>query len=125
MQPPENMGSVLLGWFLLAWFGASLALVIGALTAFSEVVERFWHTAAYLLFPLSGALFLVDWLPKDIQPYALLIPMVTGVELLREGYFGSMVRAHYDVPYMVCFCLGLTLFGLMLVRDAARRVELL
>jgi capsular polysaccharide transport system permease protein len=120
---PADFAGILKGWFLLAWFGGGLALIIGAATAYSDVFERLWHTAAYLLFPLSGALFMVDWLPESVQKLALLVPMVTGVELLREGYFGAAVHAHYDIPYMVAICLWQTLFGLALVRDAGRRVE--
>ena len=48
--------------------------------------------------------------------------MVHGVELIREGYFGSSVRTHYDMGYMAACCLVLTLVGLFLVRDAGRRV---
>ena len=43
--------------------------------------------------------------------------------MLREGYFGNVVRTYYDVPYMATFCLVLTLVGLFLTRDAAGRVE--
>lgn len=121
MDPPVNLVSILAGWFLLAWFGASLALIIGAASVYSEVIERLWHTAAYLLFPLSGAFFMVDWLSPEFQKLALWIPMVTGVELLREGYFGPTIRAHYDIPYMVAVCLLQTLLGLALVHDVGRR----
>jgi capsular polysaccharide transport system permease protein len=121
MDAPVDLVSILAGWFLLAWFGASLALIIGAASAYSDVVERLWHTAAYLLFPLSGALFMVDWLSGDFQRLALWVPMVTGVELLREGYFGSTIRAHYDIPYMAAVCLLQTLLGLALVYQADRR----
>src|SRR3984885_8088544 len=91
MPMPVDLLKVVLGWVMLAWFGASLALLIGAGTAFSEVVERLWHPAAYLLFPLSGAGFMVDWLPPGLQKFVLLLPMVHGTEILREGYFGNVV----------------------------------
>lgn len=121
MDAPVDAVSILLGWLLLAWFGSSLALIIGAASAYSDVVERLWHTAAYLLFPLSGALFMVDWLSPDFQKLALWVPMVTGVELLREGYFGPSIRAHYDVPYMVGVCIWQTLLGLALTYNVGRR----
>jgi ABC-type polysaccharide/polyol phosphate export permease len=108
---------------MLAWFGASLALLIGAGTAFSEIVERLWHPAAYLLFPLSGAAFMVDWLPTDMQKVALFLPMVHGTEILREGYFGNVVPTHYDVGYMASWCIVLSLAALYVVRAASRRVE--
>jgi capsular polysaccharide transport system permease protein len=52
----------------------------------------------------------------------LLLPMVHGVEVLREGYFGSMVHAHYDLAYMAMCCLALTLVGLAQERVVSRGV---
>jgi capsular polysaccharide transport system permease protein len=123
MPAPVDLLEVVFGWLMLAWFGASLGLLIGAGTAFSEIVERLWHPAAYLLFPLSGAAFMVAWLPVGMQKFVLLLPMVHGTEMLREGYFGNVVATHYDVGYMASCCLILSLAGLYLVRQASRRVE--
>ncbi|MBE2260709.1 MAG: ABC transporter permease [Rhodobacteraceae bacterium] len=122
MHAPEDVLKVILGWLMLAWFGAALALLIGALSARSELVAKIWHPMSYLLYPVSGAVFMVDWLPVRAQELVLLLPMVHGVELLREGYFGSMVHAHYDLPYMACLCLSLTLLGLALERISSRKV---
>jgi capsular polysaccharide transport system permease protein len=123
MPMPVDLLKVLLGWFMLAWFGSSLALLIGAGTAFSEIVERLWQPAAYLLFPLSGAAFMVEWMPINLQKYVLVLPMVHGTEILREGFFGNVVKTHYDVGYMAACCLVMTLGGLYLVRQASRRLE--
>jgi ABC-type polysaccharide/polyol phosphate export permease len=123
LSTPVDLLQVLFGWLMLVWFGASLALTMGALTSYSHIVERLWHPAAYLLFPLSGAAFMVDWLPPAAQKFVLLLPMVHGVEMVREGFFGNTVRTHYDVAYMATCCLVLTLMGLFLTHDAARRVE--
>jgi len=124
MTPPVDLAQVLCAWIMLAWFGTSLALLIGAATAFSEIVERLWQPAAYLLFPLSGAAFMVDWMPQNLQKYILLLPMVHGVEYLRQGFFGNVVRTHYDMGYMAVCCLVLSLAGLYLQREAFRRVEI-
>jgi capsular polysaccharide transport system permease protein len=123
MPLPNDLLEVACGWLMLAWFGASLALLIGAGTAFSDIVERLWHPAAYLLFPLSGAAFMVDWLPVGMQKVVLLLPMVHGTEMLREGFFGNVVPTHYDVGYMALCCLSLSLAGLYVVRQANRKVE--
>lgn len=125
IRPPEDLLLVAFGWIMLAWFGFSLALLVGAATAYSELIERLWHPTSYLLFPLSGAAFMVEWLPRGGQEAVLLLPMVHGVELLRAGYFGSSVRTHQDIAYMATCCLVLTLVGLFLVRDVGRRVEAL
>ena len=124
MEWPDDLLKVVFGWMLLSWFGASLAILIGAASAFSQVVERLWHPAAYLFFPLAGAVYLVDWLPLQYQQLALYIPTVSGLELMREGYFGDAMKAHYDLVYMMTFCLGQTLLALWLVRQAGQHVEL-
>ena len=123
IAPPIDMLQVLRGWLMLAWLGASLALTIGSLTVYSRLVERLWHPTSYVLFPLSGAAFMVDWMPPALQQGLLLLPMVHGVEMVREGFFGNVVRTHYDVLYMAICCLMLTFLGLVLSLGAARRVE--
>lgn len=122
MSFPEDVLKVILGWFMLAWFGASLAMTIGALSELSDVIEKIWHPITYLLFPLSGAMFMVEWLPDAARNIILFLPMVHGVEILREGYFGSAIRAHYDISYMAVICLCMTLLGLTLTHEAGRRV---
>jgi ABC-type polysaccharide/polyol phosphate export permease len=122
MNPPEDIVKVIQGWFMLIWFGVSLAILIGAWSSRSEIVDKIWHPAAYLLFPLSGAAFMVDWLPHAAQKFVLYLPMVHGVELLREGYFGSAVHAQYDIAYMAVICLCLNVLGLAMLREAGRRV---
>lgn len=124
MPPPVNLVLVMAGWLMLAWFGASLALLIGAGTAFSPIIERLWMPVAYLLFPMSGAAFMVEWLPTRLQALVQYLPMVHGIELLREGYFGNLVRTHHDIVYMAQCCLVMTLAGLFLMREAGHRIEL-
>jgi capsular polysaccharide transport system permease protein len=123
MPVPDDLLLVVGGWLMLAWFGASLALLIGGGTAMSPIVHRLWHPVAYLLFPISGAAFMVEWLPPKLQAVVLMLPMVHGVEALRQGYFGNVVHTHYDLVYMAACSLVLTLAGLYVVHEASRRVE--
>lgn len=120
---PEDVLKIVMAWLLLAWFGASLAILMGALSEQSELVDKFWHPFAYLMFPLSGAAFSVDALPPATREIALWIPMVNGVELLREGYFGSQYQAHYNVVYLVVVCLSLSFLALFFVRLAGRELN--
>lgn len=113
---PEDVLQVAGGWLMTAWFGFSLALFVGSLSESSETIEKLWHPAAYFAFPLSGAAFLVDALPPIAQKYILLLPMVHGVEYLREGFFGSAIVAHYDMGYMAICNSVLTLLGLMQIK---------
>ena len=122
IDPPENLLQVFAGWLMLAWFGMSLALFLGALSEDSEIVEKLWHPASYLLFPLSGAAFLLDVMPKQAQDLLLYLPMVNGVEYLREGFFGSKVRAHYDMGYMAMCNSVLLLMAMAQIRKISRTI---
>lgn len=122
INPPEDTTKVVAAWLLLAWFGASLAVLLGAWSEQSELVDKVWHPVSYIMFPLSGAAFLVDALPKPVQDLVLLLPMVHGVELLRDGYFGSAVKTHYDIGYMCLCCSVFSLLGLAKLRSICHQV---
>jgi ABC-type polysaccharide/polyol phosphate export permease len=122
LKPPEDLLQVMGGWMILAWFGMSLALLLAALAEDSETVDKLWHPTSYLLFPLSGAAFLVDALPEPAQRIVLYLPMVNATEFLREGYFGSMFHARYDMTYAIIVCASLTFLGLAQLRKVSREV---
>jgi len=122
LTPPEDVLQVAGGWCMIAWFGASLAILLGAWSEESELVDKLWHPVAYLMFPLSGAAFLVQVLPTQAQHLVLLLPMVHGVEYVRDGYFGSQITAHYSMAYMGVWNLALTWFALFTTRKVGRTV---
>jgi capsular polysaccharide transport system permease protein len=120
---PYDILRVIEGWFLLVGYAVGLGLLIGSLSDLSETIDRVWHTITYLMFPLSGAAYMVDWLPQKFQKFALYLPMVNGVEMLREGYFGPPLKFHYNWPYFLIFDIVLILLGLYMVRETGKRVE--
>ena len=123
MPVPVDLLTVVISWLLLCWFSAALGLIVGAVSERSELFERVWHIVTYLMFPLSGAVYMVHWLPKEAQEVVLWFPMVHGVEGLRHGYFGSAVHT-YEQPFFFLQCnLGMSLLGLILVRQTARSVR--
>jgi len=117
---PEDVFKIVIAWTVLSIFGAALAILLGALNERSELVDKFWHPMSYIMFPLSGAAFSVDALPPSVQEIALWIPMVNAVEMVREGYFGSQYRAHYDFSYLVIVTLILAFLALIFTRIAVR-----
>lgn len=122
LEPPEDIAMVLFGWGLLAWFGAALALLIGAVSYKIHTVERVWHIITYLMFPLSGAAFTVSSLPVEFQDAVLAFPMVHGVEIVRAGFFGSQFTPHYSIEYLVTFNAITTILGFSATRIVARQV---
>lgn len=121
MDGPEDVLTIIEGWSLLALFGAGLAIFLGSLSEEFEIVEKLWHPASYLLFPLSGAAFLVSSLPASVQQLALKLPMVNGVEMLRQGYFGSAMTAIYDLPYFVCSTMIVWILALLQLKKISKR----
>ena len=120
MAMPVDLLTMLTGWLLLAWFGLAMGLFVGGLAAQSELVDRLWHTVTYVLFPLSGAGTMVDWLPRAAQDFVLWLPMVHGVEMLRHGYYGGLVRTYEDPAYLITANAVMTLIGLALTRSIPR-----
>jgi len=125
MEAPVDVLKVLTAWFMLAWFGAALAITLGSLSELHPIVANLWRPISFLTIVFSGAMFMVDWLPEAARNLLLYLPMIHGMEMLREGYFGVAIHAHYDFSYMAICCLGLTLMGLALVKVAERKVTLL
>lgn len=119
---PENLLQLICGWILLAWFGMALAILVGALSEDYEIVDKIFHPAQYLFIPLSGAAFQVDSLPHAAQEWALYLPTVSGLEIVREGFFGSKFHAHYDVGYVVIVNTVMTFVGLLQLRKVSREV---
>jgi ABC-2 type transport system permease protein/capsular polysaccharide transport system permease protein len=114
---PEDSLQVLQAWVILAWFGAALAMTIGGLSEKVTIIQKLWPPFSFILFALSGVGFLVDSLPSLMRDVVLWLPMVNGLEYLREGWFGSAFEAHYDLEYLLLVNLALTFAGLSLIRQ--------
>jgi capsular polysaccharide transport system permease protein len=120
---PAHPFRVVAAWLLTSFLSTALGVFIGAISELSEVAERVWHTLTYLLFPFSGSVFMVDWLPQRARDAVLLLPWVHGVEMLRSGYLGEGYRYHYSIAYLVWVASFLMLTGLIILRVVHRRVE--
>lgn len=123
IKPPIDPLTMIAAWILLAWFAAGLAMVVGILCSKSELIARFWHTLTYLLFGLSGAVFMVAWLPPQAQEVVLWLPMVHFTEMLRHGYFGNIVKTYEDPVYIITVNTCLTLAGLIMLKNAQNTLE--
>lgn len=115
----DDPGLMLLGWLLLAGIGFAASLVIAGMTEFSEAADRFVQPMQYLLIPLSGAFYMVDWLPPLAQRVVLYNPMIHCYEMFRSGFFGEGVTVHYQIWYPLLWIAVLITVGLKML-DAAR-----
>ncbi|WP_373740495.1 ABC transporter permease [Neisseria sp.] len=123
IKPPQDIFLMLCAWLMLSLFSAGLGMVIGVISEASEVFDRIWHTLTYLFFPLSGAAYMVDFLPSYLQKMALYLPPLHAVEMLRHGYYGNAIRTYEDPSYLIVVSLFLILAGLLGIRWLKDRVQ--
>lgn len=111
---PSDIGMALLGWFLYFLFVLSMGFIIAPLSEMSEVLEKILPVTVYLAIPFSGTFNMVSWLPPDAREVVLWSPMVSAMEMIRLGLFGTAVRPYYDVTVpitgsILCLIVGLAL----------------
>jgi capsular polysaccharide transport system permease protein len=111
-------GHLIAAWFLLWWLGASVTLLIAAMTETNETSERFIQPFQYLIVPLSGVFFMVDWLPYRFQAFIIYNPVTCCIEFFRDGFFGNSVVTHYDPIIPIFYSLILSGLGLHLLKSA-------
>ena len=59
----KRLDLIILGWLMMAWIGVAFGALLACWTERYEVTERFIQLLQYLNIPISGAFFLVYWLP--------------------------------------------------------------
>jgi ABC-type polysaccharide/polyol phosphate export permease len=117
---PYDYVTVWAAWLLLAWFAGAVGMLIGALSEQSEIVDKLWHPAMYLLIPLSGSFSMVSALPPAFRDALLFNPTVHCNEMMRDGFFGPGHEWLYSVGYVVVFNMALTLLALAQVRYVSK-----
>jgi capsular polysaccharide transport system permease protein len=123
---PADPGLLYLGYFFHIWWCTSVALIIGGLSERSpEIVEKVWSPISYLYMAVSGFFFLSDWLPVHLRDFALkAMPSIQSYDMIRAGLFGPVVHPHYSLIYQSVLFTLMTLFGLVLIRDSRKYIEI-
>ena len=98
------------------------ALLISALSEYSDIIEKSISVVMYLSIPFSGAFTMVDWVPKQFQDVLLWSPSVQNLEMVRRGEFGASVHAHYSFYYDTWSIGLMLLLGLSLTLRVRRRL---
>jgi capsular polysaccharide transport system permease protein len=111
------------GWFLLAFMSLGVAMIFAALAIRFEVMERIVPLFTYILIPMSGAFFMVAWVPAAYRDAFLLIPLPHPIEMVRAGVFGEFVETHFDPLYALGWAAVFNAAGLLLLGGARERVD--
>ena len=121
---PREPAKLVLGMMLMLGMAHGAALLIATGSVYTELFDRVMHLVTYLALPLTGAFFMVFWLPTELQRIALWIPTVHVFELVRSGQYGSVVPTQYDLGYVLAWVAGLNLLGMAGLRRARRDLVL-
>lgn len=124
MSLPDDFLYMAYGGILLAWFSVAFAFVIGSLCELSDFINRLWSMFSFIMFPLSGVMFFVHWLPEFAREYILYIPMVHFTEMIRHGYYGDIIPTYESISYVICCNVVLSFVGLTLIRHITHKAEL-
>lgn len=117
---PADVGSLILGWAIYVFFVFSVCTILVPLSEVSEVIEKLVPITTYIAIPFSGVFNLAAWLPPNVRDALMWSPLVSGMELMRYGVFGSVVTPYYDIPKALGLSIVCLLVGLILGRRVRR-----
>lgn len=121
---PARPLALLGGVGLMLWFSFAWSMIVCAITHENRLAARFVHPISYILLPLSGAFYMIEWLPEPYRTWMSWFPMAQIFELARHGQFET-AEATYVMPvYIIGWCLVLTYVGLVAIRILRRHVHL-
>jgi capsular polysaccharide transport system permease protein len=121
-HPPASILTLVFGLVMLFLLAQGLGLLAAAAAAVSEIAERLIHPLIYLSLPLSGALIAMDSLPPNLREILLWNPQANIHEMVREGFFGTLMPSYYDPGYVLFWVGLLNLLGLAALRAVRPRL---
>jgi|TARA_R100000501_G_scaffold5804_1_gene12779 capsular polysaccharide transport system permease protein len=123
-HPPERPLALLAGIGLLWWWSLALSFLICAATNENRLVTKFVHPISYILLPISGAFYMLDWLPRVYRDIMAWFPMTQMFELIRYGMFAAARDDYVQPIYIIFWCMLLTFLGLLSIRAVRRHVHI-
>lgn len=99
INEPYNWSTLLIGWLAMGAISSGTSILIAALSAKSEIIEKLNQPVQYFLIPFCGCFFMVNWLPDSARDFVLLIPLVHAYEIIRAGFFGPEISTFGSPTY--------------------------
>lgn len=121
---PARPFNLIIGFGMLWFWSFALSLLICAWTYENATVSKFVHPLSYILLPLSGAFYMVQWMPAAWREKLAYWPMAMAFEEMRYGQFEVATDRYVDMPYFVMVCMILLLLGLLSLRELRHRLTL-
>jgi len=121
---PARPLALLAALVLMVWLSFALSMLVAAASQRSHAFARLLHPALYLSMPLSGAFYVLAWLPGGFRDLLAPVPLVQIFELARAGMFAAYDDRYVDLPWIIAWCLALTLAGMLALKAVRHRIEL-
>lgn len=121
---PARPLRLLAGIALLSWFSFTLSMGIATGVYFSKAFSKLVHPLTYIAMPISGAFFILPWVPQPYRTWLSWSPLNQIFEMIHSGIFESYDSLYFDPIYIIGWCMALTAAGLLLLRVLRRHVHL-
>ncbi|WP_213979279.1 ABC transporter permease [Sphingomonas sp. dw_22] len=121
---PARPLRLMAGIVLLTWFSFALSMAIATGVYFSKATAKLVHPATYIAMPISGAFFILAWIPQPYRSWLGWSPMNQIFEMIHSGVFESYDSPYFNPIYIIGWCMALTTAGLLLLRVLRRHVHL-
>ncbi|HEX8389428.1 MAG TPA: ABC transporter permease, partial [Sphingomonas sp.] len=112
-NPPERPLILLLGYVLMLLLSFGVGMIVCALTYENRSFGRLVHPIGYILLPLSGVFYAMQWLPNSYVDVFYWMPLAHVIELTRHGQFRSAELDFVDPLYLGVWILGSLFLGLL------------
>jgi len=122
--PPARPLHLMAALGAMTWLSFGISMLVCAATYDNRLVAKFVHPATYILMPISGAFFVLDWIPPPYRDWLAWSPINQIFELAHTGQFASVDSPYVHGEQIVGWCLAVTLAGLLALRVLRRHVHL-
>ena len=113
-----------LAMMLMTWWSFALSLIVCAGTFDRRGVAKLIHPVSYVMMPISGAFYMLQWLGEPYRTWMSWFPMTQIFEMARYGIFKSAKDEYFDVLYISVWCAILMGIGMLAVKIVRKHVHL-
>lgn len=101
-----------------------LSLIVTGCTFGHPTAARLVHPISYFMIPLSGAFWMMEWIPQPYRDMLSWNPMVIIFEIARYGQFRSASPDYVDFGYVITCIACITYTGLIAITRVKGRIHL-
>lgn len=102
-------------WLIMWAFGLGVGLVLSVPVTSVQETGKFVNMLTMPLYFLSGVMFPIQFLPRELRDVLLYNPLFHGVELMRAAFFPHyQLMQGISLQYLLFWALSSVLLGLML-----------